>query len=153
MTKNEFTPDERHITSEQAVKIEDLIDELVDMDASSGKDKGRSYGMWWKMFNNEFKIATYRELPRASFDEAVLFLRQAKARSLPKIRRKGNELWRRKHYATIFCIAKKGMGWTEDEVHQFPSTKLKKQVTSLSDIGKQDLARLARWIRAESKKK
>lgn len=46
VTKNEFTPDDRHITSEQAVKIKDFIDELVDMDASAGKDKGRSYGMW-----------------------------------------------------------------------------------------------------------
>lgn len=153
VTRTEFTPDERHITSEQATKIKDLIDELVDMDASAGKDKGRSYGMWWKMFNNEFKIATYRELPRDSFDEAMLFLRQAKARNLPKIRRKDNELWRQKHYKTIFGIAKKGMGWTDDDVHQFASEKLKKRVASLSDIGEQDLSRLARWIRAESKKR
>jgi hypothetical protein len=153
VTKNEFTPDERHITSEQAVKIKKLIDELVDMDASAGKDTGRSYGMWWRMFNNEFKIPTYRELPRESFDEAMLFLRQAKARNLPKIRRKDNELWRQKHYGTIFGIAKKAMGWTEDDVHQFASTKLGKRVVSLSDLGEQDLARLARWIRAESKKK
>lgn len=153
VTKNEFTPDERHITSEQAAKIKSLIDELVDMDVSAGKDQGRSYGMWWKMFNNQFRITTYRELPRESFEEAALFLRQAKARNLPKIRRKDNELWRRKHYGTIFGIAKKGMGWTDDDVHQFASAKFKKRVTSLSDIGEQDLARLARWIRAESKKK
>lgn len=110
VTKNEFTPDDRHITSEQAVKIKDFIDELVDMDASAGKDKGRSYGMWWKTFNNKFKITTYRELRREYFDDAMLFLRQAKAQYLPKIRRKDNELWRRKHYGTIFGIAKKGMG-------------------------------------------
>lgn len=152
INRTEFTPDERHISSEQAVKIKNLIDELVDMDASAGKDKGRSYGMWWKMLTNEFKIASYRELPRESFDEAVLFLRQAKARNLPKIRRKDNELWRRKHYGTIFGIAKKGMGWSDEDVHQFASAKFKKQVASLSDIGEQDLARLARWIRAESKK-
>jgi hypothetical protein len=43
--------------------------------------------------------------------------------------------------------------WNEDDVHQFASEKLKKRITSLTDIGEQDLARLARWIRAESKKK
>lgn len=153
VTKNEFTPDDRHITSEQAVKIKGLIDELVDMDVSASKDQGRSYARWWKTFNNRFKITTYRELPREFFDEALLYLRQAKAQNLPKIRRKDNELWRRKHYGTIFGIAKKSSEWTEDDVHQFASEKLKKRITSLTDIGEQDLARLARWIRAESKKK
>lgn len=153
ITRIEFTPDERHITSEQAVKIKGLIDELVDMDVSASKDQGRSYARWWKTFNNGFKITTYRELPREFFDEALLYLRQAKAQNLPKIRRKDNELWRRKHYGTIFGIAKKSLEWNEDDVHQFASEKLKKRITSLTDIGEQDLARLARWIRAESKKK
>jgi hypothetical protein len=72
---------------------------------------------------------------------------------LPKIRRKDNELWRQKHYKTIFGIAKNVLGWSEDQIHQFASTKLGKRVVSLSDLGEQDLARLARWIRAESKKK
>lgn len=152
INRTEFTPDERHITSEQAVKIKDLIDELVDMDASAGKEKGRSYGMWWKLFNNQFKINTYRELPREAFEAGVLFLRTAKARNLPKIRRKDNELWRRKHYSSIFGTAK-GMGWSDEDIRQFASTKLKKRVASLTDIGEQDLSRLLRWIRAESKKR
>jgi hypothetical protein len=153
ITRTGFTPDERHITPEQATKIKSLVDDLAEMDESAGDDKGRSYQKWWKMFNNNFKIPTYRELPRERFHEAVTFLQQAKARNLPRIRRKDNELWRKKHYQTIFGIANKALGWTKEGVHSFASIKLKKNVESLADLGERDLAKLARWIRAESKKR
>lgn len=153
ITRTEFTPDERHITSEQAVKIKSLVDDLAEMDAAAGKDKGRSYQKWWKMFNNSFKITTYRELPREQFSVAVSFLQQAKARSLPKIRRKDNGLWRRKHYQTIFGIARNVLRWTDEQIHDFASRKLGKTVVSLADLGERDLERLVKLIRTESKKR
>jgi hypothetical protein len=153
INRTEFTPDERHISSAQAVRIKGLVDELVDMDASAGKDKGKSYQKWWTMFNKTFKITTYRELPAEKFDAAVQFLQQAKARNLPKIRRKDNELWRKQHYKTIFGIGGKALGWSDEQIHAFASLKLKKTVTSMADVGEQDLARIARMIRAESKKR
>lgn len=152
ITRTRFTPDERHITPEQATKIKGLVDELVDMDASAGLEKGRSYQKWWKMFCNTFKIPTYLALAREAFPEAVTFLRQAKSRNLPKIRRKDNELWRKQHYKTIFGTGKKALGWSDEQIHAFASLKLKKTVTSMADLGEQDLARIARMIRAESKK-
>jgi hypothetical protein len=105
------------------------------------------------MFNNTFEISTYRELPGERYEDAVQFLREAKARNFPKIRRKDNELWRKQHYKTIYGIGKKALGWTDDEILAFASLKLKKTVKSMADVGEQDLARIARMVRAESKKR
>ena len=147
-----FTPDERHITPEQAAKIKSLIDELAEMDVAAGVDQGKSYQKWWKLFNNSSKINTYRELPRGQFEEAASFLRQAKARNLPKIRRKDNELWRRQQYKTIYGCAKV-LGWSKDDIHAFATQRLGKPVQSLADLGEQNLARLARLVRAEAKQR
>jgi hypothetical protein len=153
VTKNVFTPDERHITAAQATKIKKLVDDLVEMDVSAGKTREKSYPAWWGYINSSMDVTTYREIRLERFDEAVLLLQQANARNLPKIRRKDNELWRKKHYATIFGIGKKALGWTDEEIHSFASSKLKKTVESMADVGEQDLARIARMIRAESKKR
>ena len=80
-------------------------------------------------------------------------LQQAKARNLPAIRRKDNELWRRKLYASIFAIAKKNLGWSDEDIHAFASLKLGKAVSSLKDVGERDLTKIVRLIRAESRKK
>jgi hypothetical protein len=153
VTRTEFTPDERHITPEQASRIKRLVDDLVEMDDAAGKAIGRSYQQWWKMLNNTFEVTTYKEIPRERFEEALSFLQQAKARNLPKIRRKDNELWRKKHYQVIFGIGKRELGWSDDEIHSFATLKLGKPVASLSDIGERDLAKLARQIRAEARKR
>jgi hypothetical protein len=148
-----FTPGEQHITSEQASRIKRLVDDLAEMDDAAGKAIGRSYQQWWKMLNNTFEVTTYKEIPRERFDEALSFLQQAKARNLPRIRRKDNELWRKKHYQVIFGIGKRELGWSEDQIHTFASVKLGKAVTSLSDLGERDLAKLARQIRSEARKR
>jgi hypothetical protein len=43
--------------------------------------------------------------------------------------------------------------WIDEEIHSFASSKLKKKVESMAAVGEQDLARIARMIRAESKKR
>lgn len=148
-----FTPGEQHITSEQASRIKRLVDDLAEMDDAAGKAIGPSYGQWWKMLNNTFRVTTYKEIPRERFEEVIAFLQQAKARNLPKIRRKDNELWRKKHYQVIFGIGKKELGWNEDQIHTFASVKLGKAVASLSDLGERDLDKLARQIRSEARKR
>lgn len=153
INRTEFTPDERHITSEQATKIKSLVDELVEMDVSAGKSRSKSYPVWWSLFYKSFKVNSYREILRDQFDEAVQFLREAKARNLPKIRRKDNELWRKQHYKTIFGIGKRSLQWTDEDIHAFAALKTNKKVESLADLGEQDLARVARMIRAEAKKR
>lgn len=149
----EFTPDERHITPEQATRIKRLVDDLAEMDDAAGKDMGRSYQQWWSLLKNTFKVTTYKEIAREQFEEALTLLQQAKARNLPKIRRKDNELWRKKHYQVIFGRGKKELGWSEDQIHSFATIKLGKPVLSLSDLGERDLAKLARQIRAEARKR
>jgi len=123
------------------------------MDDASGKDQGRSYLRWWGLLKNTFVVTTYKEISRERFEEAISLLQQAKARNLPAIRRKDNELWRRKNYAAIFAIAKKNLGWSEKDIHAFASLKLGKTVPSLKDVGERDLTKIVRLIRAEARKK
>ena len=63
-----------------------------EMDVAAGKETGRSYQAWWTLLKNTYKVATYREIPCERFEDVVAMLQQAKARNLPKIRRKDNEL-------------------------------------------------------------
>jgi len=153
ITRPNFTPNESHITPEQASRIKKLVDELVEMDDASGKDLGRSYQRWWGLLKNTFLVTTYKEISRERFEEAVSLLQQAKARNLPAIRRKDNELWRRKNYAAIFAIAKKNLGWSEEDIHAFASLKLGETVSSLKDVGERDLTKIVRLIRAEARKR
>jgi len=153
VTRTEFTPDDRHLSPEQALKIQDLVKELAEMDVAAGKGEAKSFQTWWSYLKNTFKVTTYKEIPRERFDEAVSLLQQAKGMNLPKIRRKDNELWRKQHYRSIFGTAKKGMGWSDEQIHDFASLKLGKAVTSLSEVGERDLAKLARLIRAEARKR
>jgi len=133
VTRTEFTPDERHLSPEQALKIQDLVKELAEMDVAAGKGEAKSFQTWWSYLKNTFKVTTYKEIPKERFDEAVSLLQQAKGMNLPKIRRKDNELWRKQHYRSIFGTAKKGMGWSDEQIHDFASLKLGKDVTSLSE--------------------
>ncbi|MEI6032914.1 MAG: ORF6C domain-containing protein [Verrucomicrobiae bacterium] len=153
VTRTEFTPDERHLSPEQSAKIQALVKELAEMDVAAGKSEARSFQTWWSYLKNTFKVTTYKEIPRERFDEAVSLLQQAKARNLPAIRRKDNELWRRKLYASIFAIAKKNLGWSDEDIHAFASLKLGKAVSSLKDVGERDLTKIVRLIRAEARKK
>lgn len=153
VTRPEFTPDERHLSPEQAVRIQTLVKGLAEMDVAAGKSEAKSFQSWWSYLKNTFKVTTYKEIPRERFDEAVSLLQQAKARNLPAIRRKDNELWRRKLYASIFAIAKKELGWSDEDIHTFSSLKLGKAVSSLKDVGERDLTKIARLIRAEARKK
>ncbi len=153
ITRTEFTPDERHLSPEQAAKIHALVKELAEMDVAAGKNEAKSFQTWWSYVKNTFKVTTYKEIAREDFEKAVSLLQQAKGMNLPKIRRKDNDLWRMKHYRSIFGTAKKGLGWSDDQIHEFAAMKLGKPVAHLSDLGERDLARLARLIRSEAKKR
>ena len=123
------------------------------MDVSAGKNEQRSFQTWWSYLKKTFKVSTYKEIARDHFNDAVSLLQQAKARNLPKIRRKDNELWRNNHYKSIFATAKKALGWTEEQIYAFASLKIGKPVDSLSKLGERDLAKLTRLIRAEARKR
>lgn len=55
-------------------------------------------------------------------------------------------------HQTIHGCAKV-LGWSKDDIHAFATHKLGKPVMSLADLGEQNLARLARLVRAEAKKR
>jgi hypothetical protein len=71
-----------------------------------------------------------------------------RARSLPKLRRSDNEEWRKRIYRAIWPLARE-LGFQDAQLYDFAFTELglKKSITSLKELGEQNLERLRDKLR------
>lgn len=140
-----FTPDESHISGEQAKRIRQLIDKLAKtLTGEDGKPNFRdAYGRLY----NKFNIGTYRELKSESFDDAVSYLQQQAAINRPKLRRINPQAYRNNLYSPIWAKMKE-LSWDKPQVYAFASQKLelKKPISSLTQLGPNQLKSLYEYI-------
>lgn len=147
-TKQEVKPDERHVTSAQKKEIKELIDELAIRLA--GKDGAPNYKAAWGRLYDEFGVTSYHLLPVGDFEAAVRYLREQKAISRSRLRRRNPQAYRNDFYATIHASAKT-LGWTEDQIYDFAEEKLeKKPIRSLRKLGPNQLKKLSECIARKS---
>jgi len=149
VTKTEVKPDEQHVTSDQKKKIKDLIDEVAVRLA--GDDGNPNYRAAWGRLYDEFNVTTYHLLLAKDFDAAIQFLREQKAMSRSRLRRRDPQGYRNDFYATIHS-SKDALGWTDEQVYAFAEEKLEKRpIRSLRKLGPNQLKKLAECIARKSK--
>lgn len=135
-------PGPQHIAEAQAFKIKELIDKAVDIETKAGKNKGNLYAKWWASIKRKFKVTSYKLIPVDRGDEAIAWLQQQKAIKLPKIRRKDNPEWRKQLTGAIWARSNNQLGMTKQDVYNLVLTRIGKNISSLTDLGEQDLKKL-----------
>jgi hypothetical protein len=103
---------------------------------------------WQNYLKNTFHLTSYKKLRAERFDEAIQFLNQQRGRSLPKLRRTNNDEWRNRIYRAIWPLAHE-LGMSHGQVYDFAFTELglKKPITSLKELGQQNLEALRNKLR------
>lgn len=151
IVRPQFPREPGDITEEQAFEIKRLIEDLGQIDEQAGR--GSTYGKWQNFFKNKFHLTSYKKLPAERFDEAVQFLKQQRGRSLPKLRRTNNDEWRNRIYKAIWPLARE-LGMTHEQVYEFAfaELQLKRPISSLKELGEQNLEHLRDELRSLKRK-
>jgi len=149
--KNAITPDERHITGQQAAKLRELNAELAHYLADeSGK---ADYTAGFRALEKAFGVSSYLLIPRERFDDAVSLLKQRRAMNRPKLRRRNPPAYHNDYFRGIWARARQ-LGWDKPAVYQFAMAKLelKKPISSLKALGPNQLKSLGEFMQREAKK-
>lgn len=143
--KNVVQPGPEHVTEAQKLKIKELIGELSEIGVKAGR--APSYGKWWNKFYKQFKVTSYHLLPAAEYDAAISWLYEQRARETPKLRRTDNQAWRNHRYRGIWARARE-LGMSDEQLYALATERLelKKPITSLTELGEQNLDRLYRIV-------
>jgi hypothetical protein len=139
------------ISETTAFEIQDLIKQLAQTDEMAGKPP--SYGEWQQRLKNRYKVASYRKLTVEQGEQAIRWLKQELGRKLPNLRRKNNKEWRQRIYKGIWAAARE-LGLDKPQVYQFAleQLELKKQISSLTELGEQNLESLRDKLRYHARK-
>lgn len=116
--------------------------------ASTGKNKGSLFKQEYNTFYKEFKISSYKLLPKDKYEEALIWLRKRNAYKGKKVLRQGNkEEWRKEQYTAIYFKAN-NLGMSKEDLYLFATEKLalKKPLTSLKELSDTRLEKLYKYI-------
>jgi len=142
-----FTPGPEHISGETARQLSKLVEEIVDRLTVSGGNVGKAYQRVWGDFNEHFTLTTHRELPREKAEEGISYLRQWRASKNSKLRFADPEKFRTAQLRGIWPRSK-ALSLTDSDLYSFAFQKLKLKVpiSSLNELGNQQLAKLNRFL-------
>lgn len=143
--KNIVQPGPEHVTEAQKLKIKELVNELSEIGVKAGR--APSYGKWWGKFYKQFKVTSYHLLPAANFDAAISWLYEQRARETPKLRRTDNQAWRNHRYRGIWARVRE-LEISDERLYALAAERLelKMPITSLTELGEQNLDRLYRIV-------
>lgn len=141
VVRNQVVREPGEITDQQAHKIKNLIDKLVEIDVLAGKPD--SHGECHRRLWNRYEVTSYKKLRVEDFEDALSWLKQEVAKARPKLRRTNNQAWRNEHYKGIYAKWRE-MGYEKEKIYAFAQNKLelKKPVNSLKKLGEQNLKKL-----------
>lgn len=144
-----ITPDERHLTEEQREEIRRLIGELAVRLAR--EDGAPNFAAGHRMVQKRFDVASYLLIPRDRFPEAAHFLKQQRAIHRSMLRRRDPEAFGRDRQRAVFARAD-ALGWDRTKLYLFAGERLNLRVpvSSLGQLGPQQLSRLADELKAET---
>ena len=159
-TENKITPNPAfHVSGEQAQLIKKYIDDIVELNENAGKfkkkeDKSNFYGKTWNSFKKAFGVTSYQLLPKEKFADAITWLQKQGAIQKPKLRRTNNTEWRNKNYTAIYSKLRQ-LGYKKEKAYEIANEKLnlKKPISSLKELGEQNLERLYQIIMRMKKNK
>lgn len=142
-----FTPGPEHISTAQAKKIKDKIDNLVKKEVAAGMQSGKAYKRWWGKLKNKYEVTTYKEIPAHLGEEAVSWITQQAAIKRTKVRRNNNAMWRKELYTGIYSKANE-LNISKGEIYNIVYQRMGKRISSLTQLREQNLKKLYNIIRA-----
>jgi hypothetical protein len=136
--KNITQPGPLHITEEEAFEVKRLIDELAKIDTDSGRPD--SHRTWYSWMYRKFEVTSYKTVPREKYADVISWLRQQKAINRKKLRRPANKKWRDQLFGAIYGRWRQ-LGFQKEDIYAFAFERLElaKPITSLTELGEQDL--------------
>ena len=98
----EVKPGVEHITEEQASKLTDLVNKIVELEGKHRKEP-RTLRSVWAALNSHMSVTRYRLIPLNSYEKAENYLRQwiGRLSSQKKAAKTDNYEWRKRKYAYI----------------------------------------------------
>ncbi|MCB5286171.1 MAG: HNH endonuclease, partial [Candidatus Cloacimonetes bacterium] len=133
----------KHITSETARILFDLVTELSDMKVAAGHDVSKTRMDIWSSLNRKFKVTKYALIPFESSDDAIKYMHLQINLARPSLRRKNPDMWKKSLYKPIYARANE-LGLSKGELYMLAYQKipLKKPILSLTELTMRDLERL-----------
>lgn len=141
VTRNVVQPTSIHITEAQAKHLHDLVSKAVEIEMIAGGESKKMYSIWWGKVRKKYNVSSYKLIPVAHGESAIIWMQQQVAMLRPKLRRKDNELWRNEHYAAIYARWRE-LGYEKSSIYACVAEKLGKSVETLTALGERDLKRL-----------
>jgi len=152
VTKNIVQPTDIHITQEQVYKIDELLKQIVEIHINAGKistkdEIRKAHRDWGAKLKRNFKITNRNLIPKEQYDDVIKWLQQQNAINRPKLRRTNNDEWRKKQYTAINARINQ-LGLPREKIYEIANSRLelKTPITSLKELGEQNLEKLYRII-------
>jgi hypothetical protein len=161
--KENFTPDERHVTEAQRAELNELCKQVVDRliarsaalpDEELKAIKGRHFGIVWSQFNKHFGLKHgLQSLERDHFEEAKSWMLQYRASKDKNLKQANPQKYRDTLTKTIYTLSGQ-LGWSKEELYTFAVEKLglAEPITTLNALGNSQLELVRDRIRYEHTK-
>jgi len=142
-------PGEEHINEEQAVKLQKLVKEVVELEKTSGRKKPRTHQAVWSALNSHCGVTRYRLIPYNYFIKAETYLRQWLGRlsSLKSAPKNNNTEWRKRKYAYIKINTSKNQAWLTNYLAD------RFDATSLTELDDAELQKVYSAVSAKKQRK
>ena len=134
-----YSPRPDDITGEQANKLKDFVNKIVELETTV-KKKPKTYGAVWNALNKKMGVTYYREIKKAQFDDAELYLRQWAGRLKRGLKRTDEDMQRSERQKAIFARARTQLRWTKEDLDGYIYDCYGKD--SIRDLTKKELEQL-----------
>lgn len=148
--KAETKPGDEHITEDQKVKIKELVDKIVETEATLRKNPA-SYRSVWASLNKHCRVTTYPLIKLEDFEKARKYLNQwlGRLNSSASAPVKDGDNWRKRHYSYIKINTKDPMD--AQAVTDYMARKYK--ATSLTELSNDELETVYRYVAGRRNKR
>lgn len=146
ITKAEVKPGDEHISQEQAAKLTELVNEVVDLEAKLKKNP-KTHRAVWGSLNAHMGVTRYLLIPFDGFSKAEKYLRQwiGRLTSMASAPVKDGDAWRKRKYAYIKINSKDD----PEALNKYIKRSFKAE--SLTELSNEQLEQTYRYVAGKKK--
>lgn len=143
--ENKITPDESHISGNQVNNIKALINEIVEKEVIGGMVKSKAFAKWHKQLQRYMNVSSHLLIKEEDYDKAISYLKQYNALKRSKTRRRDIDYWKKDLYKAIYAKSNE-LNISKQELYNIVNERYNKNITSLKELGEQNLDKLRRYL-------
>lgn len=149
VSRNEITPDERHVAREQRTALLRVIHELAERMPTA--NRRANLAAVHRMLQRRYGVASYLLIPRERYADALQFLQRQRVIRRGGLARTNPAAFSRDLFRSIYARAGE-LGWSRIAVYSFAQTELGlgRPVTSLKQLAPAQLRVLANRLHRQS---